>query len=214
MYSLNANKVGTPTDNLRTYSDINRTNYDGVEFSAQARLSKASFLGGITTERRRSTSCDERDNPNGYRFCDAVPPFRTQVKLSAIYQAPWDVQISGAYFGTPGPSVSATYTVTAAIAGRSIIGSTAGATTMNVNLIQPNTVFLDYLHRFDMRLAKNFRFGSTRIQGFMDIFNIMNFGTVTRVNETYGAVPATNAWMTPLALQEARYFRFGTQISF
>ena len=42
-----------------------------------------------------------------------------------------------------------------------------------MNLIQPNTVFLDYKNQFDMRIAKNFRFGTNRIQGFADIFNVL-----------------------------------------
>lgn len=37
---------------------------------------------------------------------------------------------------------------------------------------------------------------------------------MTRVNETFGANPATNAWMTPLAIQDGRYIRFGLQMSF
>ena len=110
--------------------------------------------------------------------------------------------------------MNANYTVTAAIAGRTIIGTTAGGTTIPVNLIEPNTHFLDYRKQLDMRLAKNFRFGRTRIQGFADIFNVFNTGTVVRVNETYGSNPATNAWLTPLQIQDGLYIRFGTQMSF
>jgi len=213
MYTLNANKVGVATDNLRTFSSINATEYDGIEVSANLRKNKLLLFGGFTTDRRATTTCDERDNPNSARFCDATPPFRTTVKLSAAYQLPWDFQLSGSYIGTPGPSVAANYTVTAAIAGRPIIGSTGGATTIAVNLIESNTVFLDYKNQFDLRLAKNFRFGSKRVQGFADIFNVLNAGTVTRVNETYAA-SGTNAWLTPTALMEARYLRFGVQMSF
>ena len=200
------------TDNLRTFSDINTTVYNGFEFSANMRKDKLLLFGGITTERRASTTCDERDNPNSARFCDSTPPFRTTFKLSAAYQLPWDFQLSGSFIATPGPSVAANYTVTAAIAGRPIIGSTAGATTIAVNLIEPNTVFLDYKNQFDLRVAKNFRFGTRRIQGFADIFNVLNAGTVLRVNETYN--PAANAWLTPLTIMDARYLRFGIQMSF
>jgi Carboxypeptidase regulatory-like domain len=215
MYSLNQNKVGTPTDNLRTYSSINQTTYNGFELSANARFSKALFFGGINTERRASTSCDERDNPNGLRFCDSIPPFRTTYKLSGAYNLPWDFQLSGTFQAIPGPSIAANYTVTAAIAQRTIIGSTAGGTTIAVNLVEPNTLFLDYKKQFDMRLAKSFRFGGRyRIQGFMDVFNVLNSGTVLRVNQTYGSNPATNAWLTPQAIMDGRYFRFGTQMSF
>ena len=120
MYSLNTNKIGTPTDHLRTYSATNTTVYDGVEFSANLRRSKLLLFGGVTTDRRVTTSCDgststaglsARDNPNGLRFCDSAPPFRTTVKASAAYQLPWDSQVSGSFLSVPGPSINANYTV-------------------------------------------------------------------------------------------------------
>ena len=214
MYTLNPAKVGTPTDNLRTYSNINRTTYNGFEISANARLSKALFFGGITTDRRASTTCDERDNPNELRFCDSVPPFRTTLKLSGAYQLPWDVQISGAFLATPGPSVSATYTVSAALAGRPLVGSTAGQTTIDVNLIEPNTVFLDYKKQLDLRVTKGFRFDRYRLQAFADVFNVLNAGTVLRANTTFGSNAATNAWLRPLTIMDGRYIRFGMQMGF
>ncbi len=215
MHSLNPNKVGVPTDNLRTFSDINTSVYNGFEVSANARFTKLLLFGGITTDRRATTTCDERDNPNSARFCDATPPFRTTFKMSAAYEMPYEFQLSGSFLSRPGPSVAANHTVTAGIAGRPIIGSTAGATTIGVNLVQPNTVFLDTFNQLDLRLSRTFRIGSrTRIQGFADFFNLLNAGTVTRVNETYGANPATNAWMRPTAIMDARYVRFGMQMSF
>ena len=212
--SLNANKVGVATDNLRTFSDVNTSVYNGFELSANMRRNKLLLFGGVTTDRRATTSCDERDNPNSARFCDSTPPFRTTYKLSAAYQLPWEFQLSGSFIATPGPSVAANYTVTAAIAGRPFVGSTAGATTIAVNLAEPNTIFLDYKKQLDLRVARNFRFGTRRIQAFADIFNALNAGTVLRVNETYGANPATNAWLTPLTIMDGRYLRFGIQMSF
>ncbi len=214
MHTLNATKIGVATDNFRTFSDINTSVYNGFEVSANARFSKLLMFGGITTDRRATTTCDERDNPNTARFCDAVPPFRTTYKVSAAYQLPYEFQLSGSFLAQPGPSVAANYTVTSAIAGRAIVGSTAGGTTINVNLIQPNTVFLDTRKQLDLRLGRTFRFGTKRIQGFADFFNILNAGTVTNINQTYGANPATNAWMRPTAIMDARYVRFGMQMSF
>jgi len=212
--SLNASKVGTPTDNLVTYSTLNRTVYNGFEVSANARFKKAFVFGGVTTDRTAATTCDARDNPNTLRFCDAVPPFRTTVKASASYNLPYDFQVSGTFLAVPGPGLNANYTVTSAIAGRTIIGSTAGAPSISVNLVQPNTVFLDYRKQLDMRMGRTFRFGRYRVQGFMDMFNALNTGTVLTANATYGSNPATNAWFTPLTIMDGRYFRFGTQMSF
>lgn len=214
MYSLNANKIGAATDNLRTYSADNSTIYNGIELSANLRRDKLLLFGGVTSDRRASITCDERDNPNSARFCDSTPPFRTTYKLSAAYQLPFEFQLSGSFIATPGPDVDANYTVTAAIAGQPIVGSTAGARTISVNLAEPNTIFLDYKKQLDLRIARNFRFGTRRIQGFADIFNLLNAGTVLRVSETYGANPATNQWMTPLTIMDGRYVRFGVQMSF
>ena len=214
MYSLNANKVGTATDNLVTFSTQNKTTYNGFEVTANVRRNRLLMFGGVTTDRRASVTCDERDDPNGTRFCDAIPPFRTTVKASAAYSFPYDIQLSGSFASIPGPSINATYSVTSAIAGRTIIGSTGGATTKNVNLIQPNTVFLDYQRRLDLRFGKTFRVDRWKIQGFMDMFNVFNAGTVLRVNETYGSNPATNAWTTPLTIMDGRYARFGLQMNF
>ncbi|MFM8535265.1 MAG: carboxypeptidase regulatory-like domain-containing protein [Acidimicrobiia bacterium] len=213
MYSLNTNKVGVATDNLRTYSSENSTIYNGFELSANLRREKLLLFGGITTDRRAAITCDERDNPNTARFCDSTPPFRTTVKMSAAYQLPWDFQLSGTFIAQPGPSVAAYYTVTAAIAGRPIVGTTAGGTTIAVNLAEPNTVFLDYKNQLDARLARTFRFGSRRVQAFADVFNVLNAGTALRVNETYAAT-GTNAWMTPTAIMDGRYVRFGIQMSY
>ena len=213
LYSLNPAKVGTAADTIVTYSALNKTTYNGVEFTANARRNKFIIFGGVTVDRRASTTCDARDSLNDLRFCDAIPPFRSTVKASAAYTLPWDINLSGSFSSIPGPSVSANYTVTSAIAGRPIIGNQAGAASLVINLIQPGTVFLDYQKRLDLRLGRTFRFGQTKIQGFADIFNVFNDGTVLTVNQTYAAA-GTNAWMTPNTITDGRYVRFGMQLNF
>jgi hypothetical protein len=220
LYNLNAAKVGVATDTLVTYSTANKTTYNGVEFTANVRRDKFIVFGGVTTDKRTTLTCDgdttantPRDTPNGARFCDAVPPFRTTVKASAAYSFPHDINLSGSFTSIPGPSVSANYTVTSAIAGRTIISSTAGANSIVVNLIQPGTVFLDYQNRLDLRVGKTFKFDRTKIQGFMDVFNVFNAGTALSVNQTYAAA-GTNLWMSPTTIMDGRYLRFGMQLNF
>jgi hypothetical protein len=222
MYTLNTNRVGVATDNLRTFSTANSTIYNGFEVSSTLRKSKLMAFGGVTIDRRVANQCDVRDDPNDNRFCDRqnadlgqpAGVFRATYKASAAYQLPYDVQVSGTFSSIPGAAIPANYTVTAALAGRPIIGSTGGAATKTINLVQTNTLFLDTVNRLDARVTKMFRVNRFRIQGFADIFNLLNAGTVTRVNTTYGAVAATNAWLTPLAIMDGRYLRFGTQMSF
>jgi hypothetical protein len=220
MYTLNQGKVGVATDTLVTFSTQNHASYNGFEVTGNVKRDKLIVFGGVTTDRRVSTSCDgdtsattARDNPNGLRFCDAAPPFRTTVKASAAYSLPYDVQLSGSFTAIPGPSVNANYTVTSAIAGRPIVGATSGAASSTINLIQPGSFFLDRQNRLDLRLGKTFRFDSRRVQAFMDVFNVMNAGTVIRVNEAY-ANSGTNLWMTPTGIVDGRFVRFGVQMSF
>jgi hypothetical protein len=215
MYTLNANKVGTPTATVRTFSTLNGRVYNGYDVNVQARVgASAIFLGGLTHERTVSESCDQRDNPNGRRFCDTAGPYRTLFKVSGVYELPYAIQVSGTFVSRPGINVSANYTVTSAIAGRPIIGSTAGATQITVNLIEPGTMFTDYLNTLDFRLARTWRFSKYRVQGLVDIYNLLNAGTVTTVNTTFGAVAATRVWNNPQTIQGSRYVRFGGQISF
>ena len=235
LYTLTPTKVGTATDNLYTYSTQNKSTYNGFEVSANLRRDKFLLFGGVTTDRLVTSSCDgsttldvgtrgasARDNPNSLRFCDVALAtsgqpagvFRTTVKASAAYTLPYDIQVSGSFASIPGPGIRADYTVTSALAGRPIIGSNTGAATTVVNLVQPNSLFLDYQNRLDMRFGKTFRFNRTRIQGFADVFNVLNAGTVLSVNQTYGAVASSNAWLAPLTIMDGRYVRFGLQMNF
>ena len=230
LYSLNANKVGVATDNLLTYSTQNKTTYNGFEVSGNIRRDKFFVLGSITTDRLITTNCDGsgstdgtsgRDNPNGLRFCESVRAtqgqpagvFRTTVKASASYSFPYDIQVNGSFASIPSPAVAANYTVTSALAGRPIVGSTAGAQTIVVNLVEPNTVFLDTVRRLDLRVGKTFRFNNVKIQGFADVFNVLNAGTVLSINQTYAA-SGTNGWFAPLTIMDGRYVRFGMQLNF
>lgn len=216
MYSLNPAKVGTPSDNLRTYSELNSRLYNGYDVLLTARLGDGGvLLGGVTFDDLALSTCDQRDDPNLLRFCEPASPYRTIYKLSGSYPLPYDIQLSGSFTARPGADIQAIYPVTAAIAGRPIIGSTAGATQINVNLVERNTMFRDYINNLDMRLSKAFRFGGRyKLQAMMDVYNLFNAGTVTALNETFGANPATRIWMNPQAIQTSRYLRFGMQFSF
>jgi len=212
-YTLTAGKYNTNAANLATYSSLNKTTYNGAELTINARGSKYLLFGGVTTDRRASTTCDVRDNPNSLRFCDAIPPFRTTVKASGAYTFPYDIQLSGSFAAIPGSDLAANYTFNAAIAGRPIVSSIAGSSTLTVNLAAPGTVFLDYQNRLDLRVGKTFRFGQYKALVYMDMFNVGNAGTVTSVNTAYAA-SGTNAWLTPTRIVDGRYFRFGLQFNF
>src|SRR6185503_10236314 len=215
LYTLNTNKVGVATDNVRTFSTANTRVYNGLDVNVQARIrASGMLLGGITHERTASLSCDQRDNPNSLRFCDSVGPFRALFKMSGAYELPYKLQVAGTFVARPGIGISSNYVVTSALAGRPIVSSTAGAAQITVNLVEPGSMFTDYLNTLDMRVSRNFRFGKYKLQGLVDIYNLFNAGMVTTVNTTFAATAATRVWMNPTTIQSSRYVRFGAQLNF
>ena len=55
------------------------------------------------------------------------------------------------------------------------------------------------------------RFGRTRTQVGIDIYNATNTDVVTTYNQTF--VPG-GAWLTPTAIQPARYVKVSAQVDF
>ena len=137
MYTLNSTASRT-SDFLTTFSTLNQ-HLQRRRIQCQCAVRQGPLLRRRHHERSETLGCDgsistttsPRDNPNGLRFCDNVPPFRTMFKGSAAYTIPWDIQVSGSFTARPGTSVSATYTVTA-IAGRPIVGGLPHVATINV----------------------------------------------------------------------------------
>jgi hypothetical protein len=209
LYNLNPNKLGA-VDNLVTASTNNRQRYNGFEVSGTMRLSRGGYVfGGVTTERLASDAC-QVDNPNDRRFCATVPPFRTLTKLSAMYQLPYDLQVSGTFQAKPGlnssgRSIGATYNVTSAIAGVPLTGGGSIA----VQLIEPNTRYPDYQTWLDVRVMRLFRLGRVRARALVDLYNVFNAGTIVQINETWGPL-----YGRPQLIMQPRYARFGTQIDF
>jgi hypothetical protein len=213
IYSRNAG-VTTAVDNVRTFSTSNTRVYNGFDITTTARLDNGGFfLGGVTTERLATTTCDARSNPNSFRFCDSVGPFRTQFKLNGAYPLPYKFQVSGAFTMRPGASISANYTVDRTLS-PGITGA-AGQTSITVNLIEPGTMFQDYINQLDVRLTRTFSFGKYRLQGLVDIYNAFNAGTVTTLNNNFARNTSGRlVWLDPQSIQGSRYVRFGGQLSF
>jgi hypothetical protein len=209
-YNLVPVKLGA-SDSVSTFSTTNERVYNGFEVSVRGRLPKGGFvLGGVTTERTATNDCDivNRD-PNDLRFCDRTPPFRTLYKASGAYTLPYDVQLSGSLQAVPGADVAANFTYNSAFAGVPL----TGGGNRTVNLIEPNTVFLDYQTQVDARVSRTFRFGTKRAQAYVDIFNLLNASSVASVNQTFTTGSASN-WLRPLVVMQARRFQLGGRFDF
>ena len=168
------------------------------------RREKLLMFGGITTDRRVDHMRRARQ-PNSARFCDSTPPFRPLQAVRRL-QLAMGASAKRLLHPTPGPSVAANYTGHGHR--RPLDRRQDGrAPDIAVNLIEPNTVFLDQKNQLDMRLGRNCR-SERDASEFADIFKCSTPARAAR-HETYGAKPATNAWMTPTGIMDGRYVRFG-----
>ena len=68
---------------------------------------------------------------------------------------------------------------------------------------------LNYLASLDVRLSKIFQLGRTRIQGNLDVFNLLNSSSVLAVNQTYGST-----WLQPTQIMPGRMIKLGFQNGF
>ena len=82
---------------------------------------------------------------------------------------------------------------------------------VTVNLVEPRTFFADRRNNFDFRVAKILRFGRTRTQVGLDIYNLTNTDVVTTYNQTF---TSRRSWLTPTAIQPARYVKVSAQFDF
>jgi hypothetical protein len=69
----------------------------------------------------------------------------------------------------------------------------------------------DRRNNIDLRIAKIFRYGRTRTQVGLEVYNLTNTDVVTNFNQTY--VP-NGAWLTPTEIQPARYMKISAQFDF
>ncbi len=86
-----------------------------------------------------------------------------------------------------------------------------GLSTQDVNILTPGSVYGDRINFVDMRFAKILRFGTTRTNVGLDLFNV---NTPTACETVYD--PATNGarWMQPTAALLPRLVRVNVQFDF
>ena len=63
-----------------------------------------------------------------------------------------------------------------------------------------------------LRIAKIFRYGRTRAQIGVDVYNLTNTDVVTGFNQTFD--PTKTTWLTPTTIQPARYAKISAQFDF
>jgi hypothetical protein len=229
-------KVDEWATNAKNYAKQTE-NWHGVDVGVVARLrSGLTVQGGTSTGRKLADSCALRaalpEQGRGTRgatnsitsasgsavnpYCREVEPFQTSIRGLATYTIPRiDLQVSGTWRNDPGDSLAANFVVSNAYiaSGPQPLGrNLSEATNVTVNLIQPYTFYPDRRNNIDLRVAKIFRYGRTRTQIGVDIYNLTNTDVVTGFNQTFS--PTSTTWLTPTSIQPARYAKISAQFDF
>ena len=61
-------------------------------------------------------------------------------------------------------------------------------------------------------VSKILRYGRTRTQVGIDVYNLMNYDTITGYSQTFS--PTSTTWLNAQTIVPARYVRFNAQFDF
>jgi len=143
--------------------------------------------------------------------CRVEPPFQPNIKGLFSYPLPWwGLRASMTLQNLTGPQILANYAIngtnvaTATTLGRAVTGGAATAP-----LITPGSLFGDRITQIDARFGKGFKAGSSRINAYVDLFNLANSSAVLTQNNTYGP-----SWRTPTLILQGRLVKLGVQVDF
>ena len=231
LYTPTAAAAAIPAQNHITWeTDFGPTRssyWQGVDFTVNARTRHGLILQfGTNTGRKIDDTCAtvvRIDSPDP-RDCRLTPPYQTTIRGLASYTIPRvDVLVSTAIRSQPPLGLVATWPVpnslVVQILGRVPPGGTAGGNT--------NVTLLDNEHRLyadnrrtqvDLRVAKIFRFGKTRLDVGVDGENLFNTNYPTTYDNTYqytaGNTAMGGTWNNPTAIYPPRYVRLNLTLGF
>jgi len=89
-----------------------------------------------------------------------------------------------------------------------------GLTFQSVNLLLPGRRYPDRFNALDVRIGKNLRFGQTRTNVAIDVYNVFNSNTGTAYNQTYDPVTIGATWLSPTMVLNPRFARFNVTFEF
>jgi hypothetical protein len=206
-----------------------------VDVNGTARLAgRVTVQMGTTTGRGvRDTCALWRARPqfqgnNSADACSVTEPWLTTFRGLATYTVPRvDVLVSGTVRSirttasenaSNGSSLSANYQMpnsyVVTLLGRLPAGASAAQNT-TVNLLAPSELYpLARRTEVDIRLAKILRFGTSRLDLGMDLYNLFNSNTATTYQQTYLYANSGATWLAPTGILGPRLARFNATLSF
>jgi hypothetical protein len=182
----------------------------------EAALPEATYGAGFGAAQRRVDACaiTESWQTNVRGLVSYLLP-KIDVQVSAIWRSVANTtpQTDQNAVATNGLSMNANYDVTSAqvlaAIGRPLPG---GAATQSVNLVKPDDVFGPRISTMDLRVTKVLRFGRTRTNVGLDLYNLFNSNTGTAFNQAFGTDGST--WLRPTTVLTPRFIRFNVTMDF
>ena len=87
------------------------------------------------------------------------------------------------------------------------------ATSVQVNVIEPGTVYADRLHQVDLRVTKLLKFGKTRLRANLDVYNALNNNAPLNFPSAFNPANPV-AWERPGVIMPARLAKVSFQADF
>jgi len=241
----NTNRVGIGVlDNYYTGADDygDWTAYwQGIDLSVNARLRAGLVLqGGFSTGAGHRDNCEVTAKVPEMLAINF--PFATQPINSCKYDEPWlttyrglatytipkvDVLISatgrstpnvqpdagGTLVGTNGASLGANFNATSALLSGGALA--VGVPFQTVNLVTQGQLYAERVNALDLRFGKNLRFGRTKTNVAIDLYNLFNANTGTAFNQVFPVPPAADlTYLRPTAILNPRFVRFNVTFDF
>ena len=163
------------------------------------------------------------------QFCHRESGWQTNLKGLATYNVPRvDVLVSGTfrslpYAGSEFPSIQSQSLSGLALALNipGVVNTTSlnrpfgsGIPVENLNIVKPGALYGDRLNAVDLRFGKIIKYSTTRTQVTLDVYNLFNSNTTEVYQRTYTAPGAGSAYLNPLSIMSARFFKITAQFDF
>jgi hypothetical protein len=242
IYTPTAAAAAIPAQNYITwetdFGPARDAYWQGVDFTLNARMRQGLILQfGTNTGRRRDDSCATAtliDTPDWRTSgppvfgvptnCRSNPPYQTTIRGLATYTIPRvDVLVSTAIRSQPPLQLVANWpvpnTLVVQLLGRVPPGGTLGGNTNVALLDDDHRLYADNRRtQLDLRVAKIFRFGKTRLDVGVDGENLLNTNYATTYDNTYqysaGNTAMGGTWNNPTAIYTPRFVRLNFTVNF
>jgi hypothetical protein len=226
------NSTAPTQNNLKREESVSTTGkerdayYDGVNFNVNARMRNGLFVSlGTQTGRRVDDRCNIVINFNNGttgpnpRGCNDYNPWQTTIRGLGSYTIPKiDVLVSATFRSQPPLELSANWIVPNTTV-RTLLGGTLPSNLLatgnsTIDLTDPDHRIFASNRRtqMDMRFAKVIRFGRTRTDVGIDLWNLFNTNYATAYEGDYGPVGST--WQNPTSVYAPRFVRLNFTVGF